>query len=288
MPASAPLDLFISHSSLDHDLVAPLVDLLQDALGLDPDRIRASSIDGYRLPAGIRFEEALRRETHDARTFIGVISPASLKSAYVAFELGSRWGADRHLAPLLTPEVVASALQGPLATLNSLKIDDRAQMQQLVADLATELKVTARAPHHYARQLEQLLSACAHRSQAPQPEQAPQHAAAKAESAVDYRGLVEQFDMLMAVQQQLMDQPRSNADSCLEKIDTHHDAVKTWLRTNRLRAEAEITKDADLLLGMLFDERSAFLRHVSIGFAEKPQEVFERLVGRVRSEARGP
>ena len=94
------LDLFVSHASDDADIVEPLVDLLQNALDLDPERIRATSINGYRLPAGIPFDEALRRETQDARAFIGVISTASLDSLYVAFELGSRWGAHRHLIPV--------------------------------------------------------------------------------------------------------------------------------------------------------------------------------------------
>jgi len=92
----------------------------------------------------------------------------------------------------------------------------------------------------------------------------------------------------MAVQQQLMDQPRSNAETYLPKISAHHDSLKTWLRTNRLQAGAEITKDADLLLSMLLDERNAFLRDATVGFAETPQKVFERLVEQVRTEARRP
>jgi hypothetical protein len=82
----------------------------------------------------------------------------------VAFELGSRWGAKRHLVPLLTPDVTASALKGALASLNAVRIDDRAQMQQLITDLASELGIKARSPHQYDRQLERLLTGAARRS----------------------------------------------------------------------------------------------------------------------------
>jgi hypothetical protein len=290
MATSPSLDLFVSHSSADVDLVEPLVDLLQDALGLEPDRIRATSIDGYRLPAGIPFEEALRRETHDARAFIGVISPAGLDSTYVAFELGSRWGANRHLVPLLTPEVTSSALKGPLAALNAMRVDDRAQLQQLITDLATELNIKARAPHQYSRQLERLLTASAHRSQAPVRQDARPEPETSGESDLDYPRLVESFDVLMDLQRRVMegapDHPITSMG--LEKIQSAHDSVKQWIRANRLQAKSEITRDADLLLGMLQDERRAFLHRAAVAFSEDPGTVFARLVEQVRSERMRP
>jgi TIR domain len=286
LAASASLDLFVSHSSVDADLVAPLVDLLQDALGLEPDRIRATSIDGYRLTAGIPFEEALRRETHDARAFLGVISPASLNSTYVAFELGSRWGANRHLVPLLTPEITANALQGPLATLNAMKLDDRGHMEQLIADLATELNVRARPPHQYSRQLEQLLTAAAHRRQSPPlaVKDALPDVVAVEDSDVDYAWIVERFDMLMDLQLRLKEQGFTETDR--EKLESMQDSVKDWIRQHRLQADPEIVKDADNLMGMLREERRAHLKGLTVGFAEEPQMVFERLVKRVQSKRR--
>jgi len=287
MVQSTSLDLFVSHSSVDADLVAPLVDLIQDALGLEPDRIRATSIDGYRLAAGIPFEEALRQETHGARAFLGVISPASLDSTYVAFELGSRWGANRHLVPLLTPEVTASALQGPLATLNAMRLDDRAQMQQLIADLATELDLKARPPHQYSRQLEQLLTAAARRRQSSSLKDARPDAGGAKDSDVDYALLVERFDVLMDLQGRLMEQD-SIEPGDREKLENVQDSIKDWIRQHRLKADPEIAKDADRLLGMLREELRAHSspNKVEVDFPESPRAVFERLVERVRSERR--
>ncbi len=84
--------LFISHSSRDSALVELLVAFLRAGLNLPASQIRCTSIDGYRLPVGVNTDEQLRREVHAADVFVGIISSESLKSLYVAFELGARWG----------------------------------------------------------------------------------------------------------------------------------------------------------------------------------------------------
>src|SRR5688572_19277140 len=97
------VDVFISHSSQDSQLARQVVDLLRSSLNLRAQQIRCTSVDGYRLPAGANTDQQLREEALAARAFIGIISPFSLTSAYVLFELGARWGAGQPLFPLLAP-----------------------------------------------------------------------------------------------------------------------------------------------------------------------------------------
>ncbi len=94
------LAVFISHSSIDAALAEALIDLLKSALGIRAEQIRCSSVDGYRLPVGVNTEGKLREEVNAATVVVGLITPNSLKSPYVMFELGARWGANRFLAPL--------------------------------------------------------------------------------------------------------------------------------------------------------------------------------------------
>src|SRR5262249_8643380 len=129
------LTLFVSHSSKDLAIVAPLVQLIQIGLRLGAKDIRCTSLDGYRLRGGANTEETLRTEVHNARLFVGVISPASLRSMYVAFELGARWGARKHLLPVLAPGTDASVLEGPLKSINALRCDNRSELHQLITDL---------------------------------------------------------------------------------------------------------------------------------------------------------
>jgi len=155
---SETMRLFISHSSKDEQFVSLLVELLQSALSLRPTDIRCTSLDGYRLPGGVNIENQLRAEVLDSEVLIGVISPSSVESIYVAFELGARWGSQKHLIPLLAPEAPTKLLSGPLQGLNSLRANSRAQLHQLVYDLATLLKANTESPAAYGRYIEAILT----------------------------------------------------------------------------------------------------------------------------------
>lgn len=134
------LALFISHRSSDSRLAQRLIELFEKALKLPARRIRCTSVDGYRLPVGADTDEQLRREVFESRAFIGLITPTSIGSPYVLFELGARWGAKKHLAPVLARGADAVSLGGPLAGLNGLRLDRRGQVVQLVEDIADYLQ----------------------------------------------------------------------------------------------------------------------------------------------------
>jgi hypothetical protein len=135
------LDLFISHSNKDADVAKALIELLQAACSIPANRIRCTSVDGYKLDIGTSVEAQLRQEVHDAFTFIGLITPSSVQSAYVAFELGARWGADLHIAPLLAKGADASYLRGPLSGINALNCSSANEVYQLVSNISKRLNV---------------------------------------------------------------------------------------------------------------------------------------------------
>ena len=130
------LRVFISHSSEDKSLAAAIVELIRSALSLAPETVRCSSVDGYRLPAGVDTDETLRREVYSTEVVIGVLTPHSLKSSYVQFELGARWGIGRPLVPLLARGASPAELPGPLQGKNALLVSEDAQCLQFVEDLA--------------------------------------------------------------------------------------------------------------------------------------------------------
>lgn len=156
--ADQACDIFISHSSSDLEITKLLLALLRSALRLPAASIRCTSVDGHRLRGGADTDEQLRREVHDATAFIGVISATSLNSMYVAFELGARWGAQRHLLPLLTPGADASILSGPLSGLNALRSDNASQLHQLIGEVGSLLGVKPEPAYVFQAEVEALVS----------------------------------------------------------------------------------------------------------------------------------
>lgn len=142
--------IFISHSSKDVDLALALIDLLEAGLALTATQIRCSSVDGYRLPVGVNTEGKLREEVNAAKVVVGLITPSSLSSYYVMFELGARWGANLFLAPLLAG-VKAGELSGPLSLLNALSANNDAQLHQLLEDIARHLGLQVQPAASYIR-----------------------------------------------------------------------------------------------------------------------------------------
>jgi hypothetical protein len=151
------LDLFISHSSKDESIAEALIEFLRAALAIPHERVRCTSVAGYKLSAGVPTELELRREIHESRCFIGLITPNSLQSSFVLFELGARWGSDARLIPVLAARQKPSELRPPLSNLNALSCEKIQDMHQLVHELAHELGKRVPLPASYDNQLNVLL-----------------------------------------------------------------------------------------------------------------------------------
>ncbi len=83
------IDIFISHSSADKEITKTLIDLLRSAIpSISPDRIRCTSVPGYRLPGGADaddHQENLERRMEDRTLQLllhqpsGKVKPVSLQ-----------------------------------------------------------------------------------------------------------------------------------------------------------------------------------------------------------------
>ncbi|NOQ26478.1 MAG: TIR domain-containing protein [Bacteroidales bacterium] len=152
----ANMKIFISHSHKDVEIAKALIELLRVSLNLKAEDIRCTSVDGYRLPAGISTDEQLKFEIHDSEVLIGLISPSSISSYYVLFELGARWGVSKPLIPLIANETGADLLKGPLQGINALNITSESQLFQLISDLEKLLNLSSEPPSSYQSYISKL------------------------------------------------------------------------------------------------------------------------------------
>ena len=154
-PAGLPqIQVFISHNSKDERLAKALLDLIQRALPLTASKIRCTSVPGYKLPGGARTESQLRKEILAAPVFIGLVTEASLSSAYVVSELGARWGANKELILLMAPGILPEVLEGPFSSINALTCDSAADLHALIGQIAKKLDINAEPPARYHSELE--------------------------------------------------------------------------------------------------------------------------------------
>jgi hypothetical protein len=112
---------FISHSSQDHVIAEAVVNLLRTAFRFRAAEILCTSVDGHKLAGGADTEEELRSKVREAGILISIITPASVTSSYVLFELGARWGCNRPFIPLLAAGLKPSDLREPLKSKNALQ-----------------------------------------------------------------------------------------------------------------------------------------------------------------------
>jgi TIR domain len=157
-PMTDELLLFISHSAADAPVAKSLISLFEKALKLSARTIRCTSVDGYRLPAGVDTNEVLRTEVFDAKLFIALLTPSSLVSPYVLFELGARWGARRPLFPILASGANTSDLRSPLSGLNALSATAPDQVRQLVEDAAGALSTRMEPIATFSAEIEALVA----------------------------------------------------------------------------------------------------------------------------------
>ncbi len=173
------LAIFISHAAIDKKLAESLIELLRASIrGLSEDDIRCTSVAGYGFEAGVETDARLRTEVNSSVAFIGLITPSSIQSAYVLFELGARWGARLHLAPVVAGGNRQDLLRGPLTGLHVVDGASDGEMHVLVGEIAKKIGRTSANAAVYSKALQSWLAACG----AAQPE-SPSTATALTEDA---------------------------------------------------------------------------------------------------------
>lgn len=135
--------LFVSHASADADLAKALVHAVERAFNISARQILCSSVEGYRLEGGARTSDTLRAVIATAPAFAAILTPQSIVSSYVLFELGARWGVGKQISPLLARGATADVVPGPLKELNVLDLAELDQSFQFI----DELKAVLGLPH---------------------------------------------------------------------------------------------------------------------------------------------
>ena len=137
--------IFISHASQDEALVRAFVRALDSSIAIPDEQIRCTSLPGYQLPPGVHTSTVLRDELFGAEIVIGILTPASLRSGWVLFELGASWGKSTWTVPVLAG-VKPSQLPGPLVEHNAADARIRHSLETFFRSIANTLHLETKAP----------------------------------------------------------------------------------------------------------------------------------------------
>ncbi len=134
--------IFVSHSSAEKPLAKRFVRVLIAGLDIRPGDIRCTSLPApHALPLGGSVSRALKKEIEAAEVVIGLVTPKSLQSSYVLYELGAAWGKGKTTIPLLAKGVRVGQLPPLMLELSFERLSAATQIERVVSDLATTLKI---------------------------------------------------------------------------------------------------------------------------------------------------
>lgn len=151
------IKIFISHSKLDEDLAKALVKLLIGSLKIEKEEIRCTSVPGYKFDPGINTNEAIRKEVNESALLIGLLTPHSLTSTFVLFELGARWGLQKPLIPLLANESDFKDLPTPIQHTNAVKIEKEEDLFDLIEAISKKLEISTEKISSYGDEIKLVL-----------------------------------------------------------------------------------------------------------------------------------
>lgn len=152
-----PIRIFVSHNSKDRELVKLFVRVLEAALQIEEGEIRCTSLPGYRLRSGSHSSTALRKEINEASLIIGVLTPNSVESGWVMFELGAGWGSRKWVVPVIAG-IDYDSMPGPLKESSATDAATRGELEQLFEEISTTLSIRKRAAGRASDLLDELIA----------------------------------------------------------------------------------------------------------------------------------
>lgn len=130
--------IFISHSSKDKQLALILQEQIANVLGLDKGNVFLST-DPYAIAASSEWFEEIKRSLDNADAFIVLVTPSSMESMWVGYEIGYFWHKEngRFIYSLIMNN---TKLAGPIERLQGKSLDDETQFKAFFNSLYEQFK----------------------------------------------------------------------------------------------------------------------------------------------------
>ena len=135
--------VFISHSSLDKDIVGPFVKMLT-SIGLDRNKLFCSSIDGYGIPQRENIYDFLKREFTEKNTFVVIMMSDNYYNSKPSLnEMGAAWAMSKEYVSILIKGFDFKQIEGAVdAQKIGFKIDDKYRLDEFKDNIIKEFRLS--------------------------------------------------------------------------------------------------------------------------------------------------
>jgi len=126
--------VFISHATVDSELVAVVIEFLNN-VGINSDDIFCTSISGA-LEGGRNFVEQIKDNVQDSRVVIFLLSERFFLSYFCLAELGAAWALNQNILPIIVPPISTAEYNNtPLIGIQALSMGNVNFANELFNDL---------------------------------------------------------------------------------------------------------------------------------------------------------
>lgn len=128
--SNKPKKIFISHSSIDIDIVEKVIDTLE-AIGVPSGQIFCSSFEGYGIKLGSDFLDTIKNELNSDVLVLFILSSNFYSSVISLCEMGATWVKTNEHIPILIPPFNYEDIKGTIPTTHGMKINEKAKLNLL-------------------------------------------------------------------------------------------------------------------------------------------------------------
>ena len=134
--------IFISHSSLDKEIISSFVEkVLRLGLGLDNKDIAYTSEECMGVEPGVNIARYIKEDIKDASVVLLMVSPNYKKSEVCLNEMGAAWALERKCISVVLPDSDFTQLGWLTSFEKAVRINNREQLLSLYEKIARELSI---------------------------------------------------------------------------------------------------------------------------------------------------
>ncbi|PTX58819.1 TIR domain-containing protein [Kordia periserrulae] len=140
--------IFISHDEKDKDVVGSFIQILQ-GVGINPENIFCSSLEGYGIPLGINYDEDLKTRLQEDVLVLFMVSKHFYNSNTCMIQMGAAWALTKEQISIAIPPFQLEQMKGVFQNFQGIRINHEKQLDLLKETLEHKFGLQSQKQLHW-------------------------------------------------------------------------------------------------------------------------------------------